>query len=321
MFVVVLAILVAGVIEWGIAAFNAPGPAAKSGKETVVIIKSGAGVHGTSQTLAAAGVLQHPEVFEIGARLSGKAIKAGEYAVPSRASMRAILDELVQGKAIEHKVTIAEGLTSQMAYDIVKDEPALTGNAGPAPPEGSLLPETYLFQRGETRKALLAKMHAAQEKLVDELWEKRATGLPIKTKEEAIILASIVEKETGIASERPHIASVFMNRLRIGMKLQSDPTIIYGITKGYPIGRRIKQSEIEAATPYNTYVIAGLPPQPICNPGKDSLAAVLNPLDTKDLYFVADGSGGHVFATNSDDQARNVAKWRRIHIRDSERAQ
>lgn len=323
MFVIVLAILIAGVIEWGMAAFNAPGPAAKSGNQTVVIIKSGAGVHGTSQALAAAGVLQYPQVFEVGARLSGKsaAIKAGEYAVPSRASMRAILDELVQGKAIEHKVTIAEGLTSQMAYDIVKNEPALVGKAGPVPPEGSLLPETYLFQRGETRKALLAKMHAAQQKLVDELWETRAAGLPIKTKEEAIILASIVEKETGIASERPHIASVFMNRLRIGMKLQSDPTIIYGITKGYPIGRRIKQSEIEAATPYNTYVIAGLPPQPICNPGKDAIAAVLNPADTKDLYFVADGTGGHVFATNSDDQARNVAKWRRIHIRDAERPQ
>jgi UPF0755 protein len=323
LFLIVLAILVAGVIEWGIAAFNAPGPAAKSGKETVVIIKSGVGVHGTSQTLASAGVLQYPQVFEVGARISGKsaAIKAGEYAIPSHASMRNILDELVQGKSIQHKVTIAEGLTSQMAYDIVKDDPALKGDAGPVPLEGSLLPETYLFQRGETRKALLAKMEKAQKQFVDEMWEKRTAGLPIKTKEEAIILASIVEKETGVASERRHIASVFMNRLRIGMRLQSDPTIIYGITKGYPIGRRIKQSEIEAATPYNTYVIAGLPPQPICNPGKDSIAAVLNPLDTKDLYFVADGSGGHVFATNSEDQARNVAKWRRIHIRDAERPQ
>lgn len=318
---IVFAILIAGVVEWGLAAFKAPGPVAKSGAETVVVIKSGAGVRGATEALTAAGVVQYPQLFEIGVRLSGKAsaIKAGEYAIPSHASMRAILDILVTGKSIPHKVTIAEGLTSQMAYDIVKNDRTLSGDAGPVPPEGSLLPETYLFQRGETRRALFAKMHQAQTKLVDALWAKRAPDLPIKTKEEAIVLASIVEKETGIAAERAHIASVFMNRLRIGMRLQSDPTIIYGITKGYPIGRRINRSEIEAPTPFNTYVIAGLPPQPICNPGKGSIAAVLNPADSKDLYFVADGSGGHVFATNAEDQARNVAKWRRIHIRDAER--
>lgn len=314
-FAIVFAILIAGVVEWGIAAFNAPGPAAKNGSETVVLIKPGVGLKGISEALVAAGVIEHPEVFQAGARLKAAALKAGEYAIPSRASMRAIIDLLVSGKSIQHKVTIAEGLTSQMAHDIVAKDPALTGDAGPVPPEGSLLPETYLFQRGETRKELLAKMAKAQTALIDELWEQRAANLPIKTKEEAIILASIVEKETGIPSERPHIAAVFMNRLRIGMRLQSDPTIIYGITKGYPIGRRINRSEIEAATPFNTYVIVGLPPQPICNPGKDAIAAVLNPVPSKDLYFVADGSGGHVFADNADDQAKNVAKWRRIHLK------
>jgi peptidoglycan lytic transglycosylase G len=316
--IIVVGVLIAGVVEWGIAAFQAPGPAARNGKETIVLIKSGVGLRGIGEALYQAGVIDHPDVFTIGVRLSGKtaALKAGEYAIPNHASMRDIMDELVEGKSIQHKVTVAEGLTSQMVYDIVKNDDALVGDPGAVPPEGSLLPETYLFSRGETRLAIIAKMEKAQKELVDKLWEKRAPGLPIKTKEEAIILASIVEKETAVPGERAHIASVFMNRLRIGMRLQSDPTIIYGITKGYPIGRRIKQSEIDAPTPFNTYVIAGLPPQPICNPGKDAIAAVLNPDKTKDLYFVADGSGGHVFAATADEQAKNVARWRRIHLRE-----
>lgn len=315
--VLVLGVLIAGVFEWGYAAFEAPGPAAKRGAETVVLIKSGVGLRGVAQELGDAGVIDRPDVFKVGVRFSGKtaALKAGEYAIPARASMHQIMDLLIAGKSIQHKVTVAEGLTSQMVYDIVKNDPTLVGAPGAVPAEGSLLPETYLFSRGETRAALLAKMEKAQKELFDKLWQKRAANLPIKTKEEALILASIVEKETGIAGERPHIASVFMNRLKIGMRLQSDPTIIYGITKGYPIGRRIKQSEIDAATPFNTYVITGLPPQPICNPGKDAIAAVLNPAETKDLYFVADGTGGHVFADNADEQAKNVVKWRRIHLR------
>ncbi len=316
--VLIVAIIVAGVLEWGYAAFNAPGPAAQDGKETIVVIKPGSGSRGISETLADAGVLIRPQVFQIGVHVfSPKApLKAGEYAIPSRATMHQIMDILVAGKSIQHKVTLAEGLTSQMAYDIVKADKVLTGKAGPVPAEGSVLPETYLFQRGETRTQILAKMKRAQQDVIDRLWESRAEGLPIKSKDEALILASIVEKETGIPSERAHIASVFMNRLRLGMKLQSDPTIIYGITKGYPIGRRIKQSEIEGHTPYNTYVIAGLPPEPICNPGKDAIAAVLNPIPSKDLYFVADGSGGHVFAETAEEQAKHVAAWRKIHNRE-----
>jgi UPF0755 protein len=219
---------------------------------------------------------------------------------------------LIGGHSIEHKLTVAEGLTSQMAVGLVRGDPVLTGDAGPVPPEGALLPETYLFTRGATRSEIVAKMRKAQQELLDELWVARAPNLPVKTKEEAVILASMVEKETAIPAERPHIASVFVNRLRTGMKLQSDPTIIYGITKGYPLGRRIRQSEIDRATPYNTYAIIGLPPQPICNPGKGSIAAVLSPADTKDLFFVADGTGGHVFAATADEQAANVAKWRGI---------
>jgi UPF0755 protein len=316
--VIVFGLIIAGAVEWGLAAFEAPGPAAKQGAETIVLIKPGTHVRGIAEALYEAGVIVRPDVFSLTVRFKGKGseLKAGEYAIPSHASMHQIMDILVEGKAIEHKATVPEGLTSQMVYDLVKNNPELKGDTGAVPPEGSLLPETYLFARDETREGLIAKMQKAQAALVDKLWEKRAAGLPFKTKEEAIILASIVEKETGIASERPHIAAVFINRLRIGMRLQSDPTIIYGITRGYPIGRRIKQSEIDAATPYNTYVIAGLPPQPICNPGKDAIAAVLNPAVSKDLYFVADGTGGHVFASNPDEQAKNVAKWRRIHLRE-----
>lgn len=316
-FLFLVAVIIAGAIEWGYAAFKAPGPAAKSGNETIVMIKSGVGLKGVAQALADGGVIQHPEVFQLAVRALHKtaALKAGEYAIPSKSSMQDIMNLLVEGKSIVHKVTVAEGLTSQMAYDLVKDDDTLKGPPGAVPAEGSLLPETYLFERGQTRQGLIAKMQKAQKDLIDRLWDNRAPNLPIKTKEEAIVLASIVEKETGIASERAHIASVFMNRLKIGMKLESDPTIIYGITKGYPIGRRLLASEVHGLTPYNTYVITGLPPHPICNPGKDAIAAVLNPADTKDLYFVANGTGGHVFADNIDDQTRNVIKWRKIHLK------
>jgi len=312
--VVALVVLTAGVVEWLYAGFAAPGPVAAHGSETVVLIKSGSGLRGVAQTLADAGVVLKPDVFKIGVRLNGKtsALKAGEYAIPSHASMHDIMDILIAGRSTEHKLTVAEGLTSQMAFDLVKNDQVLTGDAGPVPSEGAVLPETYLFARGTTRGEIVAKMQKAQEELLDELWAKRAPNLPVKTKEEAVILASIVEKETALPAERPHIASVFVNRLRLGMKLQSDPTIIYGITKGYPLGRRIRQSEIDRPTPFNTYAIIGLPPQPICNPGKDSIAAVLHPADTKDLFFVADGTGGHVFTANGAEQAKNVAKWRGI---------
>ncbi len=230
--------------------------------------------------------------------------------------MQEIVAILIAGKSIQHKLTIAEGLTSQMAYNLIADDRVLTGDAGPVPPEGALLPETYLFTRGTTRAQLIARMEAAQKTLLARLWPTRAKDLPVTTPEQAIILASIVEKETALPAERRHIAAVFENRLHLGMKLQSDPTIIYGITRGYPLGRGIRESELNGATPYNTYVIAGLPPTPICNPGKDSIEAVLDPAQSKDLYFVADGTGGHVFAATMAEHRKNVAHWRKIETRD-----
>lgn len=312
--IILLVVVVAGAFEWQSAKFNAPGPVAPKGSGTVVLIAPHVGLSGIAKTLADDGVIDSPYVFQIGVRLSRSTekLKAGEYMVPSRASMLDIMDILISGRSIQHKITAAEGLTSDMIYKLVIADPELQGNAGPAPAEGTLLPETYLFTRGMTRGAILARMRTAQQKLLDQLWPKRAPNLPIKTEQQALILASVVEKETAIAEERRHIAAVFENRLNIGMRLQSDPTIIYGITKGYPLGRGIRESEIAAVTPYNTYVIPGLPATPICNPGRDSIAAVLNPETSKDLYFVANGTGGHVFSATQADQDRNVAAWRRI---------
>jgi UPF0755 protein len=199
-----------------------------------------------------------------------------------------------------------------MIYKLVVKDPVLTGKAGPEPDEGTLLPETYLFTRGVTRAEMLDRMRRAQEKFLSQQWPDRAPGLPIQTMKEAVTLASIVEKETALPEERRHIASVFINRLKAGMKLQSDPTIIYGVTRGYPLGRAIRQSEIEGATPYNTYVIGALPPAPICNPGKDSIAAVLKPEQTDDLYFVASGKGGHVFSATVSEHDRNVIAYRAV---------
>ena len=269
-------------------------------------------VHDIAQTLEQAGALKSGLIFELNLRLRGLAdkVKAGEYAIPSGASMHAIADILVEGKSIQHKLTAAEGLTSDMIWKLVQKNDVLTGDAGPVPQEGTLLPETYLFTRGETRAHLLAKMARAQDMFLAGKWESRASGLPLASMREAIILASIVEKETGLASERRHVAAIFINRLKIGMRLQTDPTIIYDLTKGYPLGRGIRASELAAATPYNTYVITGLPPGPICNPGKDTIAAVLNPEASDDLYFVATGHGGHAFAATIAQQERNVAAYR-----------
>lgn len=295
-------------------AFFAPGPAAQRGASTIVWIKPGEGSAAIARTLQEARVIPNAALFRLGVQLRGKtaALKAGEYAIPSRASMADVMGLLISGKSIQHKITAAEGLTSRMIYDIVAKDPVLVGAAGPVPPEGTLLPETYLFTRGATRAGILSRMRHAQQKLLAKLWPTRAASLPFHTPEEAVILASIVEKETAIPEERRHIAAVFVNRLRLGMKLQSDPTIIYGITKGYPLGRRIRESEIAAATPYNTYVIAGLPPAPICNPGKDAIAAVLQPEISNDLYFVANGTGGHVFTPSKAQHEQNVARWRQI---------
>ena len=314
---VMLAVIAAGLAEWANAAWDAPGPPAASGeKETVVLIPPGSRTRDIAHNLEQKGVIKYALLFQFDLalkRLLGPktaTLKAGEYAIPSEASMASIAKILAEGKSIQHKLTVAEGLTSDMVLKLVQADPVLVGDAGPVPEEGSLLPETYLFTRGETRAQLLAQMAKAQTKFLEDKWAGRAPGLPFKSIRDAAILASIVEKETALPQERRHIAAVFLNRLKIGMRLQTDPTVIYGLTKGYPLGRGIRQSELDAATPYNTYVIAGLPPGPICNPGKDSLAAVLNPEQSDDLFFVATGHGGHVFASTVSEQAKNVAAYR-----------
>jgi UPF0755 protein len=260
------------------------------------------------------GVIGNSLIFRAGVMYHGKvgALKAGEYAIPSGASPQRVMEILIEGKAIVYKLTLPEGLTTAMALDLVAKHVSLQGEITRMPAEGALLPETYIFNRGMSRDALIERMEKDHAAVLDELWEKRAPNLPISTKEEAVTLASIVEKETGVANERPRVAAVFVNRLRKGMKLQSDPTIIYGLTKGVPLGRGIRQSELDRATPYNTYVINGLPPTPIANPGRDAIAAVLNPGESDELFFVADGTGGHAFAATLAEHERNVQIWRQI---------
>ena len=293
--------------------YNGPGPAAKTGDKTTVILRKGASLPEIASSLERGGVIRSSSIFMTAAKLTGAArtLKAGEYEFKSRASMAAVLDAIRRGRIVRHWITVPEGLTSDMVMDILNKSDVLVGDAA-TPPEGAILPETYEVQRGEDRAAVLQRMMDDRDALLDKLWAGRQPGLPFSTKEEAVTLASIVEKETSLASERPHVASVFVNRLRTGMRLGSDPTIIYGISRGRPLGRGIRLSELQRPTPYNTYLISGLPPTPIANPGRAALAAVLNPDKTDDLYFVADGTGGHVFASTLEQHNANVAKWRQI---------
>ena len=306
---IVLGVIGVGVTEWANQAWTEAGPASR---DTVVLIAQHGRTHDIARQIEEAGAVTHGLLFEAELHLHGAAskVKAGEYAFPAHASMADIAAILVEGKSIQHKLTAAEGLTSDMIHKLVADDPVLVGSAGPVPAEGAILPETYLFTRGTSRGEIITRMEKAEKKYLAQQWAGRASGLPFATPEQAVILASIVEKETALPEERRHIAAVFVNRLKAGMKLQSDPTIIYGITRGYPLGRGIRESEIQADTPYNTYAIAGLPPTPICNPGKDSLAAVLRPEVSSDLYFVANGRGGHVFAATIAEHQRNVDAWR-----------
>lgn len=311
-----VAVLIAGslTLVWQEAVhwLEKPGPAAAQGDHTLVTIPKGAGAGEIARQLSQAGVITHPRVFQVGARILrlDAQFKAGDYQIASRASALSIMQQLSRGEVVRYSVTLAEGLSSIQIVERLAEEKELTGEIGRIPAEGSLLPDTYDFQHGDTRQNVLDRMQMAQQKLLADLWGKRAQNLPIATAEQAVILASIVEKETGIAAERPLVASVFVNRLRQSMRLQSDPTIIYGITKGKPLGRGIRQSELQAQNPYNTYQIDGLPPTPIANPGREALQAVLNPPDTDYLFFVADGSGGHRFASNLAEHEANVRFWR-----------
>lgn len=306
----VFAILAAGWVFW---TYRGPGPAARHGPVTTVILPRGSSVADIARDLKAAGVIGSREVFLLAAKLggAGRSLKAGEYEFRSGQPMAQVLSDIEQGKVVKHFVAVPEGWTSDMATDAVRAEPVLTGTVE-APPEGSILPDSYQVERGEGRAEVVQKMRAARDRLLAELWAARAPDLPLQTPEQAVILASLVEKETGIPTERPRIAAVFENRLRAGMKLESDPTIIYGITRGRPLGRGISMKELVTETPYNTYRIAGLPPTAIANPGRAALAAVLNPPKSDELFFVADGTGGHVFASTFAQHQANVAKWRAI---------
>lgn len=283
--------------------------------ETVLTLPRGAGLIAIANQLEREGVIEDAQIFRLWVTIDGgdRDLQAGEYAIPARSSMLDIYDQLREGETLSYPVTVPEGRTSAMIVRILEDSDVLTGAIAETPPEGTLLPETYFVQRGTSRQDVLDRMRADQQALLDQLWAGRAEDLPFETIEEAIILASVVEKETGIASERPLVASVFVNRLRRGMRLESDPTIIYGITGGEPLGRGIRRSELDNANnPYNTYFVDGLPPTPIANPGRDAIAAVLNPPESDYLFFVADGTGGHAFAATYREHQRNVANWRRI---------
>ena len=304
-------------LVWAWSVYYAPGPSARAGEATIVALPTGSGVSAIAATLKSAGVIRSTDMFKAAATLTGadRRLRAGEYQVPTKASLRAVLRLLTDGRVVRHFVTIPEGWSSAQAVDILMKEAVLTGTVDEVPEEGSLWPETYEVSRGETRASVVARMQRAQTDNLAKLWATRSPNTVVRTPEDAVILASIVEKETGLASERPRVASVFSNRLRMGVRLESDPTIVYGITKGRPLGRGIRQSELAADTGWNTYLIDGLPPTPIANPGEQALRAVLNPPRTDDLFFVADGTGGHVFARTYEEHLLNVARWREIERR------
>ncbi len=302
-------LLTLAVIMFSYSLLFSPGPRA----DTEVTFPRGMSVAGMGQELEKHGVIHSAAVFRVAAKVGGhsKGLHAGTYLFPKGASLIAVLKQIEEARVEQTYVTVPEGRTSAQAVRALMATQGLTGDVD-VPPEGSILPESYLYQRGETRQAVLDRMLQAGRKTLDGLWATRAKGLPLKTKEQALILASVVERETGKASERPRVAAVFVNRLRKGMRLESDPTVIYGITHGEPLGRGLMKTEVETSTPWNTYTNSGLPVTPIGNPGRASIAAVLNPAPTEDLYFVADGTGGHVFAATYEQHLANVAHWREI---------
>lgn len=307
----IVAAPVAGFVAWISAAIGAPGPLAQ---EKIVYIAPGTSAKGISAQLETEGIVSQGWIFALAARLdSAHSLKAGEYLFPPALSLGDVLALLQSGRTHQRQVTIPEGLMSFEIVKLLNTAEVMEGEITDIPPEGSLLPETYNYTRGMNRADLLARMQRDFRTTLDALWQDRDPGSLLKTPEEAVILASIVEKETGIASERPRVAGVFINRLRQGMPLQSDPTVIYAITEGkYALDRPLLRKDLNMPSPYNTYVTPGLPPTPIANPGKAALTAVLNPESHDFLYFVADGSGGHAFGKTHDEHLRNVGQWREI---------
>jgi len=321
--IVVLTVLAgAAAVYFGKREFEGRGPTMV---DQTFLVKPNTGVQDIADQLERRGLISDARIFRLGVRAYGNdsALKAGEYEIKAGASMRDVMELLKSGKSVMYSLTIPEGLTVEQAFERIAQQEELSGDM-PAvlPPEGSLATDTQRFTRGTSRQSIIDKMLAHQKQMVEEIWERRAPGLPLADINEFVTLASIVEKETGRADERSRVAAVFLNRLKKKMRLQSDPTIIYGLFggKGRPADRPIYQSDIDKPTPYNTYQINGLPPTPIANPGRAALEAVANPSQTDELYFVADGTGGHVFAKTLDEHNENVARWRAAQKKQAEEA-
>jgi UPF0755 protein len=300
-------------LAFGWMAFTAPGPLNTA---KTLDIQKGLNRSQIAALLESSGIVSDARIFSTAAAansIRGRYIKPGEYEFPASATMQDVLATVLSGKVISYKLTIPEGWTTEMAVARLKENEVLTGEVTAMPPEGALIANTQVFTRGTTRQELIDTMRTAQDKLLDEVWATKSADLPLKSKTELLTLASIIEKETGKADERPQVAAVFLNRLKQGLKLQSDPTIIYGLVGGKgKLERPLTRADVDGATPYNTYVIPGLPPGPIASPGRDALMAVMKPAPVNYLYFVADGTGGHAFATTLDEHNANVAKWRKI---------
>lgn len=298
---------------WARAQFDAPGPLPEI--KTIVIAK-GAGLGQIAGQLESGGVIDHDWLFKIAVLVQKRArqLKPGEYEFAAGQSMHSVIDQIADGKTVRRKFTAAEGMTTDEIIAKLLAADKMDGAIATRPAEGDLLPETYLYQLGDDRAGVIARMQSAMQTVLADAWPKRAANLPISKAREAVILASIVEKETAKPEERTRIAAVYVNRLRIGMPLQADPTVRYAMQlMGRDLSDGLTYDHLRTPHPYNTYVNPGLPPGPICNPGRDSILAVLNPLVTNELFFVADGTGGHAFATNLDAHNRNVAVWRRIN--------
>ena len=314
--VIVIGLLACGAGTWVYSVFIQPGPKTT---ETTVVIPKGASINKITGLLAERGLISNSLVFRLGAMARGaaKSLQAGEFLIPASASSEDVLRILLSGKTVVRRLTVVEGWTTAEVINRLVRTKGLTGIISARPGEGRLLPETYHFSYGDSREGLLQRMRVAMDNVLDELWAKRKAGVPYKTPTEALVMASIVERETGLAEERAKVAGVFVNRLNRGMRLQSDPTVIYGLmgTSG-SLGRRLTRKDLVNKHAYNTYVHGGLPPGPIANPGRAALEAALNPAETDALYFVADGTGGHAFARTLKEHNRNVAAWRELQRRE-----